>query len=157
MERLVDLHLSKDLFSLDPDNLQLHFVFVCLFYFRVGNIVLLFVLLSSRLTMQNGAGRPEKTSAKEVWAYLSVTLVKQCWFIYFNVILIIKRSGHVFLQELLTVWEAMSNTWKNVSSDFQTPRSWLKRKSAAPCFPNYLSVFGNRIKHSSSFFFFFFP
>ena len=34
----VDLHLSKALFSQDPDNLQLH----CLF--RVGDIVLLFVL-----------------------------------------------------------------------------------------------------------------
>ena len=36
----VDLRLSKALFSLDPDNPQLH----C--FFRAGNIVLLFVLLS---------------------------------------------------------------------------------------------------------------
>ena len=41
----VDLHPSKALFSLDPDNLQLR----C--FLRVGSIVLLFVLLSSRPTM----------------------------------------------------------------------------------------------------------
>ena len=38
LSRKVDLHLSKALFSLDSDNLQLH----C--FFRAGNIVLLFVL-----------------------------------------------------------------------------------------------------------------
>ena len=41
----VELHPSKALFSLDPDNLQLR----C--FLRVGSIVLLFVLLSSRPTM----------------------------------------------------------------------------------------------------------
>ena len=37
----VDLHLSKALFSLEPDNLQLH----C--FFKAGSIILLFVLLCS--------------------------------------------------------------------------------------------------------------
>ena len=32
-----------------------------------------------------------------------------------------------FLQELLMVWEAISNIWKVVSSDIQTPWSWLKK------------------------------
>ena len=48
-----DLHLSKALFSLDPDNLQLH----C--FFTAGNIVLLFILVFSRPTREDvakGAG-----------------------------------------------------------------------------------------------------
>ena len=32
-----------------------------------------------------------------------------------------------FLQELLMVWEAISNIRKGVSSDIQTPWSWLKK------------------------------
>ena len=48
-----------------------------------------------------------------------------------------------FPQESSLVGEAISNTRKNVSSDFQTARSWLKKSSAAP-------RVGNRIKHSSS-------
>ena len=32
-----------------------------------------------------------------------------------------------FLQELLMVWEAISNTQKSVSSDFQKPQSWFKK------------------------------
>ena len=35
------------------------------------------------------------------------------------------------------LWEAISNTWKSVSSDIQTLRSWLKN-SAAPRFSNPL-------------------
>ena len=34
-----------------------------------------------------------------------------------------------FLQELLMVWEAISNIRKDVSSDIQTPWSWLKKKT----------------------------
>ena len=55
-----------------------------------------------------------------------------------------------FLQELLMVWEAISNIRKGVSSDIQTPWSWLKKNSAAPRFLNHFSVFGYRMKHSSS-------
>ena len=34
-----------------------------------------------------------------------------------------------FLQELLMVWEATLNIRKDVSSDIQTPWSWLKKKT----------------------------
>ena len=53
-----------------------------------------------------------------------------------------------FLQELSIVWEAIPNTWKSVSSFFQTPRSWLKKTRLRLVFPTYFSVFGNRRKHS---------
>ena len=60
------------------------------------------------------------------------------------------------LQELPIVWEAISNTRKNVSSYCQTPRSWFKKLGYA----SYFSVFANRRKHSPScliYYFKFFP
>ena len=39
-----------------------------------------------------------------------------------------------FLQEFSIVWEAISNTRKSVSSNFQTPRSWLKKLGCASFF-----------------------
>ena len=49
-----------------------------------------------------------------------------------------------FRLKLSIVWEALSNTRKSVSSYFQTPRSWLKKKKRLRLvFPTYFSVFGN--------------
>ena len=39
-----------------------------------------------------------------------------------------------FLQEFLTIWEAISNTRKHLSSDIQTARSRLKKLGYASCF-----------------------
>jgi len=43
-----------------------------------------------------------------------------------------------FLQELLMLCEAISDTRKSVSSDIQTPRSWLKKTRLSPRFFNPL-------------------
>ena len=43
----------------------------------------------------------------------------------------------------------ISNTGKSVSSDFQTPRSGLKKRGAAEYFLTHFEVFGNSMKHSS--------
>ena len=62
-------------------------------------------------------------------------------------ILIIKKKVNFCLedlQELLMDWEAISNTWKSILYDFQTPWSWVKKKRMdMPCFlhqPPYLGL-----------------
>ena len=47
------------------------------------------------------------------------------------------------------LWEAMSNTRKNISSSIQTLQSWLKKTRLRLFFSTHFSVFGYLRKHSS--------
>ena len=47
------------------------------------------------------------------------------------------------------LWEGTSNTWKSVSADIQTLRSWWKKVGCASFFSCHFLVFGYLMKHSS--------
>ena len=79
-----------------------------------------------------------------------ITTVKEVWICDPNYHKNSVNFCFEFLQELLTLWEAISNTQKNVSSHIQTLWSWFK-KTWLNClvFSTHFSGFGHLMKHSS--------